>query len=195
GAGIGEHEGMTTPEAPGRHAPSGGLRIHYQDTGSGPPLLVLNGWTGSGLRWPAEWTSPLEQDFRLLRVCNRGTGWSDLPDEPFTIADMAADALAVLDDRGIARAHLFGLSMGGMIAQHLALHHRDRVDRVVLAATAPPMPDMVLPETDVFSRLMTPPEQGASRDEFVASIWKKIVGPGFDERGADFLASARVGTV
>jgi pimeloyl-ACP methyl ester carboxylesterase len=173
--------------APGKHAPSGDVNIHYQDSGSGPPLLVLNGWTASGLIWPDEWLHDLEPDHRLLRVCNRGTGWSDPVSEPFTVADMVADAVAVLDVEGIEKADVFGLSMGGMIAQQLALTHPDRVDHVVLCATAPPPPDFVMADPAVFSKLITPPAGATSVEEMVGGVWTSIVGPGFDERGKDVL--------
>ena len=173
--------------APGKHAPSGDLRIHYQDTGSGRPVVVLNGWSASGLIWPDEWVDDLAKDHRLLRICNRGTGWSDPVEQPFTVSDMVADAIAVLDAEGIERTHVFGLSMGGMIAQQLAIEHPARVDRLVLAATAPPPPDMVFADPVVFSQLFTPPPGATTVHEMAGSIWKSIVGPGFETRGADVL--------
>src|SRR5438445_6704086 len=117
---------MADPTAPGKYASSAPFRIHYQDTGAGPPILVLNGWTASGLIWPREWVDDLAADHRILRVCNRGTGWSEPVSDPFSLSDMVADAIAVLDAEGLARAHVFGLSMGGMIAQHLAIEQPAR---------------------------------------------------------------------
>jgi len=178
---------MSSPSAPGNHVTSGPVRIHYQDTGQGPPLLVLNGWSASGLIWPDEWVDDLASDHRLLRVCNRGTGWSDHVDQPFTVSDMVADAVAVLDAEGIERAHVFGLSMGGMITQQLALEHPNRVDRIVLAATAPPPPDMVVADPAVFGKLFAPPEGATTIHEMAGAIWRNIVGPGFETRGAEVL--------
>src|SRR5436309_8557807 len=178
---------MTDALAPGKHTTSGAVNIHYQDSGSGPPLLVLNGWTASGLIWPDEWLKALEPQYRLLRVCNRGTGWSDHVTDPFTVADMVADALAVLDAEGIDRAHVFGLSMGGMIAQQLALTHPERVDHLVLCATAPPPPDFVTADPAVFARLFTPPEGATTIDEIVGNVWSSIAGPGFPERGREVI--------
>jgi pimeloyl-ACP methyl ester carboxylesterase len=100
---------------------------------------------------------------------------------------MVADAIAVLDAEGIDSAHLFGLSMGGMIAQQLALEHPERVDHLVLCATAPPPPDFVTAPPEVFARLMTPPEGASSPEEMMSATWSSIVGPGFAERGADVL--------
>jgi pimeloyl-ACP methyl ester carboxylesterase len=178
---------MSESSAPGKHASSGTVKIHYQDGGSGPPVLVLNGWTASGLIWPDEWVHDLEADHRLLRVCNRGTGWSDHVSDPFSVADMVADAVAVLDAEGVEQAHVFGLSMGGMIAQQLALTHPARVDHLVLCATAPPPPDFVMADPAVFARLITPPAGATTPQEMMGSVWSSIVGPGFEERGADVL--------
>jgi pimeloyl-ACP methyl ester carboxylesterase len=178
---------MSSSTAPGRHVASGPVKIHYQDTGEGPPILVLNGWSASGLIWPDEWVDDLATDYRLLRVCNRGTGFSDRVDQPFTMSDMVADAIAVLDAEGIARAHVFGLSMGGMITQQIALEHPDRVERIVLAATAPPPPDMVVADPSVFAKLFSPPPGATTPHEIVGAVWSNIVGPGFETRGADIL--------
>src|SRR2546421_9303181 len=178
---------MSSSAPTGKHASSGAVNIHYQDSGSGPPLLVLNGWTASGLIWPDEWIQPLEADHRLLRVCNRGTGWSDPVSDPFTVADMVADALAVLDAEGIDRTHVFGLSMGGMIAQQLALTHPERVGHLILCATAPPPPDFVMADPAVFSKLFTPPAGATAIDEIVGNGWSSIAGPGFPERGKDVI--------
>lgn len=125
------------------HADSAGVRIHYQDSGAGPSALVLlAGWTVSGLVWPATWLAALEARHRLLSVDNRGTGHSETPTAPFTIADMAADVVAVLDDAGVERASVLGWSMGGTIAQQLAVDAPDRVDAIVLANSWPPGGDV-----------------------------------------------------
>lgn len=115
------------------HADSGGVRIHYQDTGAGPPLVLLAGWTVSGLVWPARWLARLQDGHRVLRVDNRGTGHSDTPVEAFTVADMAADVLAALDHAGVERTSVLGWSMGGIVAQEVAMLAPDRVDALVLA--------------------------------------------------------------
>jgi 3-oxoadipate enol-lactonase len=125
------------------YAESGGVRIHYQDTGAGPsPLVLLSGWTVSGLVWPAPWLAALEARHRVLSLDNRGTGHSEAPTEPFTIADMAADVVAVLDDAGIERAAVLGWSMGGIVAQELAVAEPERVDALVLANSWPPGGDV-----------------------------------------------------
>jgi pimeloyl-ACP methyl ester carboxylesterase len=82
----------------------------------------------------------LRRRFRLVLVDNRGSGGSDLPWAPFRVADMAADVVAVLDDAGIRRAHVMGMSLGGLVAQELAAGYPDRVDGLVLVSTSPGWP-------------------------------------------------------
>jgi pimeloyl-ACP methyl ester carboxylesterase len=82
----------------------------------------------------------LQRRFRLVLVDNRGTGLSDRPTSSFGVADMADDILAVLDDAGIRRANVIGASLGGMVAQELAIDRPERVDGLVLACTTPGWP-------------------------------------------------------
>jgi pimeloyl-ACP methyl ester carboxylesterase len=82
----------------------------------------------------------LRRRFRLVLVDNRGSGGSDRPDGSFTVADMARDVVAVLDAAGIGRAHVLGASLGGMVAQELAITYPERVDGLVLACTTPGWP-------------------------------------------------------
>jgi 3-oxoadipate enol-lactonase len=164
--------------ATSRFADAAGVRIHYQDSGAGPPLVLLNGWTGSGLIWPPVFIGLLERELRVLRVCNRGTGRSERVREPFTLADMAADTVAVLDAEGVAQAHVFGLSMGGMVAQTLAVRHPRRLERLVLAASCPPRPAFVEVPPEMQQRLFTPPPPGTPLDEAVGRMWGNLVAPG-----------------
>jgi 3-oxoadipate enol-lactonase len=82
----------------------------------------------------------LRRHFRLVLVDNRGSGRSDLPAASFGVTDMAADAVAVLDDAGVSRAHVLGVSLGGMVAQELAIDHPERVGALVLVSTTPGWP-------------------------------------------------------
>jgi len=119
--------------------------VNWHVGGCGPPLLLLSGWTASGLAWPSAWLRRLEARYRVIRVDNRGTGWSRLAPAPFTIADMADDARDVLSACGFDRAVVLGVSMGGQIAQEFALRHPESVERLVLVATTPPAPARVAP--------------------------------------------------
>jgi pimeloyl-ACP methyl ester carboxylesterase len=115
-----------------------GLRIHYWDSeGPDTPILILRGFGDTGAYVSRSWLRRISETFRTLRVDNRGTGWSDVPTGPFSIEELAADAVGVLDAARVERAHIHGHSMGGMIAQALAARFPDRVMGLVLEATAP----------------------------------------------------------
>ena len=128
---------MPAPVRPGRSGRTPGpVRIAWEATGRGSAVLLVHG-LGYG-RWGWEpIVERLADRFEVVTVDNRGIGDSDAPAGPYRTRVMAADLVAVLDDAGIDRATVVGTSLGGMIAQELALHWPDRVDRLVLAATIP----------------------------------------------------------
>lgn len=126
-----------------RHARSGELRIAYELRGMlhwrRPWLVLIQGMGFDRLGWEPV-LPKLRRHFRLVLVDNRGSGRSDLPAGSFGVADMAGDVLAVLDRAGVRRAHLMGVSLGGMVAQELAVDHPERVDGLVLVSTTPGWP-------------------------------------------------------
>jgi 3-oxoadipate enol-lactonase len=117
-------------------ARSDGTELYWESTGAGPPVLLV---MGLGMNATAWWrTIPvLAERFRVIAFDNRGVGRSGRPAGPYTVAGMAADAIAVLDAAGEEAAHVYGISLGGMIAQEVALRYPGRVRALVLAATTP----------------------------------------------------------
>jgi 3-oxoadipate enol-lactonase len=112
-------------------------RLHYTVEGpASAPALVMSNSLGTTLDMWAPQMPTLLRHFRVLRYDTRGHGRSDVPDQPFGMAELGRDVLAVMDHAGIKRAHFCGLSMGGMTGMWLAAHHPDRFDRFVLANTA-----------------------------------------------------------
>ncbi len=116
-------------------AAADGTRLHYIVEGTGPPLVLIGGRTSTieGAWW--RYIPALSPRFKVIALDNRGTGGSDKPDAPYSTALMADDALTILRDAGETSAHWFGLSMGGMILQQLALTHPDAVRSLILGAT------------------------------------------------------------
>ena len=108
-------------------------RIHYEVDGEGEPLVLIAGTAFDLSFWDD--LLPELRGFRVLRLDNRGAGLSDAPDEAFGIEQMADDVAAVMDAAGMPRAHVHGQSMGGQIAQELAIRYPERVLSLVLGAT------------------------------------------------------------
>jgi 3-oxoadipate enol-lactonase len=109
-----------------------GIRYGVDDrTAEAPWLLLIHCLGGSVELWQPQ--SPLATSFRLLAFDLRGQGESDVPESPYSIADLADDALQLLDQLSIERASVVGLLMGGLVAQSMAARYADRVDKLVLA--------------------------------------------------------------
>lgn len=126
-----------------RYARNGGLTIAYELRGTAyrrrPWLVLIQGMAFDRSGWGPV-LARLGRRFRPVLLDNRGTGRSDRPSGSFSVADMAGDVVAVLDDAGIDRAHVLGASLGGMVAQELAITCPERVDGLVLACTTPGWP-------------------------------------------------------
>jgi 3-oxoadipate enol-lactonase len=113
---------------------SGDADIAYETAGHGDPLLMIMGFLADSRMWVLQ-TPVFAEHFKCITFDNRGVGMSSSPPGPYTTEQMAADAIAVLDDAGIDRAHVLGISMGGAIAQHVALKAPERIRSLTLAAT------------------------------------------------------------
>ena len=118
------------------HVQVNGVRLFYQETGApdAPPLVLIMGWGGDHTAWALQ-APAFAAEYRVIALDNRGAGQSDVPEAPYTIAGMAADVIGLMDALGIRRAHICGASMGGMIAQELALRHPVRVRTLGLHCT------------------------------------------------------------
>lgn len=111
------------------------LQIYYEIRGSGPRLLAINGTGGDLRRPPNVFQLPFAQRFETLSYDQRGLGRTSRPDVPYSMADYADDAAALLDALGWERCLVYGFSFGGMVAQEFALRYPHRVERLVLAGT------------------------------------------------------------
>jgi len=163
-----------------------GVGIDYavDGTSDGPTVLLLEG-LGYG-RWMWRWlTEDLADGYEVLRPDNRGTGDSDVPEGPYSIDEMAADAQAVLDDHGVDRVHVCGASMGGMIAQELALTD-DRVASLTLLCTSPGGDDAPEMPPDVREHIFSAPEDAGPKER-VRYLMEPAVSDDFYERESELV--------
>jgi 3-oxoadipate enol-lactonase len=112
------------------------VRIAWERRGAGDPVVLVHGLGYARWGWEPV-TDALAERFETVLLDNRGIGESDAPPGPYTAAEMAADVVRVLDEAGLDRASVVGTSLGGMIAQELALTWPERVEKLVLVCTTP----------------------------------------------------------
>jgi 3-oxoadipate enol-lactonase len=137
------------------YAERSGCRLHYELSGDAalPVLVMIRGLARSKRYWGP--LLPLLAPYvRLLLIDNRGVGRSGATRGPYSTRMLADDAAAVMDAAAIGRAHVFGMSLGGMIAQELALAHAERVDRLVLGCTTPGGPRAARTSLRVMSSML-----------------------------------------
>ncbi len=130
-----------------------GAKIYFETHGSGEPLLLVAGFGSNATVYWAN-ISQLAEHFQVIAMDPRGSGRSDVAPGPYTMQLLAEDCASVLDASGAGAAHVFGTSMGGMIAQHVALLHPRRTRGLVLACTTPGLPHHVLPPEDAIALFM-----------------------------------------
>ncbi len=141
-----------------------GIDMAYRVSGKGEPVVLIGGFGMTKEGW-ADQLVPLEERFQVITFDNRGAGESTVPVEPFTIDDMADDTVGLLDYLGIDAAYFFGVSMGGLIAQMLALDYPDRVRKAVLGCTSHGGRHAVQPKPEVMEVLASVAAVGVSAEE------------------------------
>jgi pimeloyl-ACP methyl ester carboxylesterase len=112
-----------------------GFEMYYEISGEGTPLVMIMGLGANSEWWNEEIINRLNDSFKVMILDNRGTGRSDDPGVEFSIKDLAEDVINLMDKVNIPKAHILGISMGGMIAQELALNFPEKVIKLVLCST------------------------------------------------------------
>jgi pimeloyl-ACP methyl ester carboxylesterase len=158
----------------------GDVNLAWYERGTGSPVLCIMGLGGRASDWNERFMAGLAPHHRLVTFDNRGTGRSDRPEETYTLEQMADEAVGVLHAAGLDRAHVMGTSMGGMIAQLLALRHPEVVDRLVLLCTHMGGPS-VTPPTPAAMAIFTA-DRALPADELVRRSMTAITAPGFAAR-------------
>ena len=181
-----------------------GIQLEYEAFGesTSPPLLLIIGLAGQLIFWDEELCRQLaQQGHYVIRYDNRDVGLSSKIEEagvpdimrtietlmrgeeidpPYTIEDMAEDAVGLLDALGIEKAHVCGMSMGGMIAQALAIRHPQRVLSLISIYSTTGNPRLPQPKPDVMQVLLAPPpEEREANIEFTLKVFRTIAGTGF----------------
>lgn len=161
--------------------------LHYDVSGdpAAPPLLLAMGLVGRGSDWTPEMLAPLRARRRCIVYDHLGIGLSGPFSSPPTLPSMAEDAIAILDDLGIERADVVGLSMGGMIAQRIGIDHPSRVRRLVPMGTHAGGPEVVRGDPEVL-RLVMSPRAGL---EAMTEVMAALCAPGFAKREPEKLAA------
>lgn len=167
------------------HIQTNGVNLYYEEHGSGEPLVLIMGFTVSSVGW--HWNIPdFAKQFRVIAFDNRGVGQSDKPNVPYSMAMFADDTAGVLAGLGIDSAHIFGISMGGMIAQEFALRYPQRVKTLTLGCTNCGGPRTVLPtDPDVLNMLANVNSMDVA--QAALTMTKVAVTPWFMQKRMDVL--------
>ena len=169
-----------------------GAELYYERSGAGEPLLLIQGMSATHLAWGRPFLGALEGRFECIVFDNRGIGKSGRAELPFTIADLAADTASLLDRLEVEHAHVVGISMGGMIAQELALGHPDRIRSLTLGATYCGGSEGTLMRPDDVQKLIEVYSAGEP-EEVRRLMWELNLSPAFrevDSRFAEFREMA-----
>jgi pimeloyl-ACP methyl ester carboxylesterase len=163
----------------------GEIDLEYYVEGSGPPLLMVMGMGGQASSWGEPFLEGLRPHFTCIRFSNRGVGLSSNPGNVVTIPAMADDAAGLLRELGIDKAHVLGISMGGMIAQDFAIRHGGLVQGLVLGCTGTGAAHAIPATPETMARLGQ--SMALPAEERVRAFWAVTVTPEFLETGSTFF--------
>ncbi len=147
-----------------------GTNLYYEVHGNGEPLVLIQGFAGGTQAWGLQ-VQAFKKHYRVITLDNRGAGRTGPSKEPPTIEMMAADVIGLLDHLAISKAHILGLSMGGMIAQEIAISYPQRVNKLILCST---FATRDLPGTDA------QPQATDIRDMDFDSLMKRMISASYN---------------
>jgi 3-oxoadipate enol-lactonase len=158
--------------------PVGDIELDYERSGDGPPLLMIMGMSGTALTWGEPFLAPLREHFNVIAYDHRGVGASSALNGPVTIREMAQDAAGLLAALELDSAHVLGISMGGMIAQELALAVPERIRTLTLGCTYCGGEGSSLAAPEALQRLSEAMMSG-DRERALRASWEINVSPAF----------------
>lgn len=173
------------------HAQANGQRLHYVREGAGEPLLLVQGLSGNHLHWGEPFLSELRPGFEIVAYDHRGIGRSEPAPGGYTVADLAQDAAALLDELELPSVHVMGISMGGMVAQELTLAAPERVRTLTLGCTYAGGEGSVRTDPEVVQRLGELFQQGRV-GEAMREGFRFNVSPAFAEDLANLETFRRI---
>ena len=162
-----------------------GVSLRYEIVGEGPPLCLINGFRLHGSAWPAAFVQRLATQFSVLTYDSRGTGLSDKPGDDYEITTLARDAVGVISAMGFSSAHVLGFSMGGAVAQELAISYPSYVDRLVLFATYAGVGFTIPAPWEAQRRLFN--VDSLSAEEAARQVWPVTYSPEFLKSNLAFV--------
>jgi pimeloyl-ACP methyl ester carboxylesterase len=157
---------------------AGGTELHYVRAGSGEPMLLIQGMSATHMTWGRPFLESLEQSFDCVAYDHRGMGLSGPARLPFEVVDLARDAVGLLDALEVESAHVLGISMGGMIAQELALAHPERIRTLTIGATYCGGPEGTLMASEDVELLGAAMASG-EREQVLRAMWEINLSPAF----------------
>lgn len=168
------------------------MELNYERGGSGEPLLLIQGMSANHLAWGERFRPLLEEQFEVVVFDNRGMGLSSRVSEGFSIAEMAADTAGLLDALELETAHVMGISMGGMIAQELALAQPQRLRSLTLGCTYCGGEGSQLMDPADFQGMVAAMASG-DRDRIMRAMYELNLSPGFRSEESRYSEFAEMG--
>jgi pimeloyl-ACP methyl ester carboxylesterase len=168
------------------------IEMYYEVHGEGTPLLMIMGWSGSSEYWPRTIIKKLSKYHKTILFDNRGTGLTDKPEIGYSINQMTDDAAGILAALKIPKAHVFGISMGGMIAQNFGIRHQDKILGLVIGCAHPGRPHNI-PRTEeaaaIMEKMINPP-RNMPQQELFRLFTTILVTPEYAEKHAHEIITA-----
>jgi 3-oxoadipate enol-lactonase len=165
----------------------GDIVLDFERSGSGPPLLLIMGMSGTSLSWGEPFLELLREDFDVIAYDHRGVGASARLDGPLSIAQMGKDAADLLEALELDSAHVLGISMGGMVAQELALAHPERMRTLTLGCTYCGGAGATITAPEVVQKLVAGMMSG-DRQVALRTAWEVNVSPSVADDPAAYAA-------